>query len=179
MLEKGYTATTIDAICRKAEVTKGSFFHYFKNKENLGKMLIERFSCSMGEAFQNSSCCQSDDPLDRVYGYLDCAIQMLKNPSSKGCLVGTFTQELSKSHPGIRALCAKSFDQSLEMFKKDFAEAKAKYVPKNNFDVAGLVECFMALSQGSIILAKAKRDRSVIERTLSHFRHYLKSLFER
>ena len=32
---KGYTATTVDDICVAAGVTKGSFFHYFKSKEDL------------------------------------------------------------------------------------------------------------------------------------------------
>ena len=30
---KGYAATTVDDICNAAEVTKGSFFHHFKGKE--------------------------------------------------------------------------------------------------------------------------------------------------
>ena len=29
MLDKGYVATSVDAICEKAGVTKGSFFYYF------------------------------------------------------------------------------------------------------------------------------------------------------
>jgi TetR/AcrR family transcriptional repressor of nem operon len=32
---KGYAATTIDDICHKAGVTKGSFFHHFKSKDEL------------------------------------------------------------------------------------------------------------------------------------------------
>jgi len=32
---KSYTATTIDDICATASLTKGSFFHHFKSKEDL------------------------------------------------------------------------------------------------------------------------------------------------
>ena len=32
---KGYAATTVDAICREVCVTKGSFFHHFKSKDEL------------------------------------------------------------------------------------------------------------------------------------------------
>jgi len=32
---KGYAATTVDDICHKAGVTKGSFFHHFKSKDEL------------------------------------------------------------------------------------------------------------------------------------------------
>ena len=32
---KGYAATTVDDICHEAGVTKGSFFHHFKSKDEL------------------------------------------------------------------------------------------------------------------------------------------------
>jgi TetR/AcrR family transcriptional repressor of nem operon len=32
---KGYAATTVDDICREVCVTKGSFFHHFKSKDEL------------------------------------------------------------------------------------------------------------------------------------------------
>ncbi|MGO4376156.1 TetR/AcrR family transcriptional regulator, partial [Paenibacillus sp. MCAF20] len=43
MLSKGYYATTVDEICAEASVTKGSFFHYFKNKEDIGKATLDHF----------------------------------------------------------------------------------------------------------------------------------------
>ena len=33
--EKGYCATRIDDVCAEAGLTKGSFFHHFKTKEEL------------------------------------------------------------------------------------------------------------------------------------------------
>ncbi|MBB1245175.1 TetR/AcrR family transcriptional regulator [Streptomyces durbertensis] len=38
----GYTATSLDAICDAAEVTKGAFYHHFKNKEQLFRAVYER-----------------------------------------------------------------------------------------------------------------------------------------
>ncbi len=33
--EKGYSAATVDDLCRAADVTKGAFFHHFDSKEVL------------------------------------------------------------------------------------------------------------------------------------------------
>ena len=33
--EQGYSATSVDDLCRAAGVTKGAFFHHFKSTEDL------------------------------------------------------------------------------------------------------------------------------------------------
>jgi TetR/AcrR family transcriptional regulator, transcriptional repressor for nem operon len=33
--------TTVDAICEKAELTKGSFYHFFDSKEDLALAVLE------------------------------------------------------------------------------------------------------------------------------------------
>ena len=33
---KGFAATTVDDLCRAADVTKGAFFHHFASKDALG-----------------------------------------------------------------------------------------------------------------------------------------------
>jgi len=48
---KGYSATTVDDICRKAGVSKGSFFHYFPSKEHLAIAAAEHFANMAGGLF--------------------------------------------------------------------------------------------------------------------------------
>src|SRR4026207_1201150 len=45
---KGYSATTVDDICHAAGVTKGSFFHHFKTKDELALAAAEHFSDMAG-----------------------------------------------------------------------------------------------------------------------------------
>ena len=180
MLEKGFVATSIDEICEAAGLTKGSFFHYFENKEELGKVLVRRFSETMGAHFNEAACsCGSADPLDRIYACIDAAIEMSKDPKSKGCLVGTLTQELYESHPNIRSVCCESFAAGVRFFKKTLAEAKTKYAPRSPVDPEALAEMYLATVQGSMILMKATKDRSVMERTLQNYKAYVKSIFEK
>ena len=40
-LARGYAATTVDAICEKAALTKGSFYYFFDSKEELGLAVLE------------------------------------------------------------------------------------------------------------------------------------------
>lgn len=180
MLAKGFAATTVDEICETAGLTKGSFFHYFESKEHLGKAVLDRYVSAMFQAIQHAPFLKKRDPLRRVYGYVDFVIQISKDPSvQNGCLLGTFAQELSDTHPEIRSLCAQHFGLWTEAFKRDLDAAKAKYAQRATLDTQGLAEHFIAVLEGSLILAKAKQEPDVIEKNLAHFKRYLKSLFRR
>jgi TetR/AcrR family transcriptional repressor of nem operon len=179
MLQKGFEATSVDEICSGAGVTKGSFFYYFKSKEDLGKALVSRFSSRMAAKFGESVCECGEDPLDRINGVIDCAIESSKEPENKGCLLGTFTQELYASHPDIRQACCDSFQSMIQMLKKDFALAKAKYAPKKTIDPQALAETLVSLIQGGLLLKKATQDRKFLERTLTQFKGNLDELFKK
>jgi TetR/AcrR family transcriptional repressor of nem operon len=180
MLAKGYTATSVDEICDAAGLTKGSFFHYFEGKEHLGRSVAERFYASMQQLVQAAPFHRKKDPLDRVLGRVDFYIDLARRPdAAKGCLLGTFVQELSDTHPAIRSVCACCFDDSARSFKQDLDEAKAKYAPRARWSSQGLAEHLTAVVQGAIILAKAKQDPKVMTESLLHFREYLKCVFGR
>ena len=180
MLSKGFPATTVDEICDTAGFTKGSFFHYFESKEQLGKEVLNRFYVCMQQTIQQGSFRKKSDPLQRVYGYVDRFIEMSTNPElPSSCLLGNFTQELADTHPEIRSLCAQRFAEWAATLKQDLDEAKAQYAPKAPFDTQSLAEYLIAVLQGSQILAKAKQDKRVLEQNLHHYKRYLKSLFKK
>jgi len=180
MLVKGFPATTVDEICEVAGFTKGSFFHYFVSKEQLGKEVLARFFSFLQQTSREGSFRMKSDPLQRIYGYVDRFIEMSTNPQMpNGCLLGNFTQELSDTHPEIRSLCAQHFAEWAATLKHDLDEAKAKYAPKAHFDTQSLAEYFIATMQGSRILATAKQDPGVFKQNLQHYKRYVKSLFDK
>jgi len=180
MLAQGFSATTVDEICAAAKLTKGSFFHYFDSKETLGTQLLERFCDASQQRFQKAVDGRERDPLKRVYGYIDVAITMSKEcAAQRGCLLGTFAQELSDTYPAMRSMCAKAFTQWAEKLKVDLDAAKTAHAPRRAIDTRSLADHFIAILEGSKILAKAKGDARVEEKSLLHFKRYMQSLFER
>jgi TetR/AcrR family transcriptional repressor of nem operon len=180
MRAKGYAATTIDEICAAAGVTKGAFFHYFADKQDLGKAALEGFMLAQQRRVQQSALAPGADPLKRVYGYVDVAIKLSRDPASRhGCLLGNFAQELSDTHHEIRDLCAQHFSQWAEVLRRDLEAAKIRHAPRAKFDTASLADHFIAVFEGALIMGKAKQDMRVVEQSLKHFRNYLQSLFEK
>lgn len=176
MLAKGYAATTVEAICEAARLTKGSFFHYFESKDHLGRELLKRF-CAQGEALHRGFYGQERDPLKRVYAYVDSAARMVEDPSTKGCLLGSFAQELCDVNPSIREACAEGFEGWASQFAEELARAKAQHPPKTAFEPRELANHLLAILEGSLILGKATRDMKAAAANLKHFKAYLKMLF--
>ena len=46
VLERGFAGTSIDAVLDEASVTKGAFFHHFPSKDELGRVLLERYAAT-------------------------------------------------------------------------------------------------------------------------------------
>lgn len=178
MLAKGYIAATVDEICAAAGVTKGSFFHYFRSKEDLGKVLLERFA-DRQEAMFGEACGAIEEPLERVYCLIDCAIEASRHPDMKGCLVGTFAQEISETHPELRQVCECRFERFAAGASRDLVAAKERHAPDASFDAGSLGGCFLSLAQGSMLLLKTTGDREAMGKNLTHFKHYLKTLYGR
>src|ERR1700730_690666 len=91
---KGYAATTVDDLCHAAGVTKGSFFHHFKSKDELAMSAAAYFG-ETTERFFTSACYHNlQDPLDRLLGYLDFRAEGLRGDlPDYTCLFGTLVQE--------------------------------------------------------------------------------------
>ncbi len=176
MRAKGYAATSVEEVCTAARLTKGCFFHYFESKEDLGKPLLERF-CSQPSEQEGP---KEEDPLERLYDAVDGAIEKSKKcVKGQGCLLGTLAQELSDTYPRIRAVCVQGFSRWARSFQRDLEEAKRRYTPHTSFDSHSVAEYFIAVVEGSQILAKAKQDPKVVEKSLLHFKVYLRMLFRR
>ena len=179
VLAKGFVGTTVDDICKASQLTKGSFFHYFDSKEELGVELLKRYCASSREAMRSGCCQEEKDPLKRIYNFLDFMIDKVRKNGGKGCLVGSMAQELADSNPEIRAICGKAFLGMAEALKMSLEEAKAKYAPKASWDATSLADYFVVVLEGTMLVSKVKPNAGAKENGLKHYKEYLKVLFKR
>jgi TetR/AcrR family transcriptional repressor of nem operon len=179
MLSKGFNATSVDEVCEIAGLTKGSFFHYFEGKEHLGSLVAKRYYTSWQRLSRSAPFRRKKCPLERVFGAVDFFVEMSRAATWKGCLLGTFVQELAETHPAIRSVCEACLGDLADNLRQDIEEAKAKYAPRARWSGQSLAYHLIAVAQGATILAKAKQDQRVFEDSLGHFKDYLERLFEK
>lgn len=175
---KGYAATTVDDICNEAGVTKGSFFHHFASKEQLGVAAIAHFSAMAESLFASAPFRSMPDPRDRVLGYVDFRASLFQGDIAKyTCLIGTSVQEAYATHPNLRAACDEGLTIHVAELERDIAAAKQRYAPDATWTAESVAYFMQAVLQGAFILAKAKQGPEVPLASLAHLRRYLETLF--
>jgi len=175
---QGYAATTIDDVCKAAGLTKGSFFHHFKSKEELALAAAGHFATMAEGLFRSAPYQALADPLDRVLGYIDFRAAILKGELPEyTCLLGTMVQETYESHPAIRAACDRHISEHAAGVARDIALAKKKYAPKAKWTPESLAFFTQAVLQGAFILAKAKQGPEAAVECVGHLRRYFETQF--
>lgn len=175
---KGYTATTVDDICSAAGVTKGSFFHHFASKEQLGIAAIEQFGVMAAAIFGSAPYTALPDPRDRLLGYVDFRAAMLDGEIAQyTCLLGTSVQEVYATHPEIRAAADRGMSEHVAELVRDIEAAKQMYVPDAPWSAESVGYFMQSVLQGAFIFAKAKQGPEVALECLAHLRQYLETLF--
>jgi len=67
---KGYAATRVEDVCAQAGLTKGSFFHHFKSKEELALAAAAHWDEQTQKLFAGAAYHDATDPLDRLVAYV-------------------------------------------------------------------------------------------------------------
>ena len=171
-LTKGFPATTVDEVCTEAQVSKGSFYHHFATKDDLGQAALDGFFDELVLALTTGPFAADEDPVERLRRFVTHAGVVCSGPLlTHGCMLGSFTLDLAESHPDMRDKLSQQFS-TLASYVADLI--------RNAGDDAGvalpaeeLAQQFLAVIEGSIVLAKAHADPNIVNSGLALFANHL------
>jgi TetR/AcrR family transcriptional repressor of nem operon len=177
---KGYAAARIEDICAEAGVTKGSFFHHFTSKEDLGLAAAAHWDAFTTDFFANAPYHQPADPLDRLLAYVDFRKAILTGDLPDfTCFAGTVVEEAYRTHPDVSGACGRNILAHANTLEADIDAAMRKYRVRGESTAESLALHIQAVIQGGFVLAKATGCAATAAQTLEHLRRYLEQTFSR
>lgn len=158
MTEQGYSASGINDILREAKVPKGSFYHYFRDKQDFGDQLIDAyqdyFSGLLDRCFKDTE----NAPLDRLQFFVDTASEgMARHGFRRGCLVGNLGQEMGALPQAFREKLIRVFEDWQERTANCLRLAQSEGALSQNHDVEALARFFWIGWEGAVLRAKLER----------------------
>ncbi|WP_271124515.1 TetR/AcrR family transcriptional regulator [Dryocola boscaweniae] len=92
--ENGFLSTGIDSVVKTVGVPKGSFYHYFTNKEAFGLAVLAAYKRYFAQKLDKHLLNTALPPLARIDDFvLSAGLGMARFNFTRGCLVGNLLQE--------------------------------------------------------------------------------------
>lgn len=118
LTEQGFAATGIEAVLKRVQVPKGSFYHYFESKEAFGQAVLQRYADYFARKLERNFANKSASPLQRLGNFVEEAkAGMARYQFRRGCLVGNLGQEV--------LVLPDSFREQLELTLQDWEQRLA------------------------------------------------------
>jgi TetR/AcrR family transcriptional repressor of nem operon len=171
ILSRGFPATRVDEICRRAGVSKGSFYHCFRTKDEIGLAVLDGYYDRLVRRLSSGTYIHIEDPAERACGFLDHVVAVSPELWKNGCLLGVFAMDLAEVDPGIRARVGEMFDGMARGLVRLFRPMVESGEGGESAERAA--EHFLAVLQGSILVARAHGDPDRIVKGVRSFRRYL------
>jgi len=165
--EYSYGAVTIDAICERAGVKKGSFYHFFDSKSDLAVTAINAWwderKVVIDEIFRPEVA-----PLDRLRGYLDFISrrQVAAYEASGqvlGCPLFTLGAEIATQDEKIRLLICSLLDCLMACVERAIADGQASGEIEGR-DAKAKAHVFLAYYEGVLTRARIENNPAPFHR---------------
>jgi len=183
VLQKGFSATSIEDILKQASITKGGFFYHFDGKPGLAKALVERYieqdDQIFGDLFAEANEL-SEDPLHQLLIFLKLLAGKLgtMEETHPGCLVASFIYESQQFKPEIRELMRDGMLSWRNLIADQLQRINEKYAVPDDVSIETLADMFTSTIEGGIILTRNFGDNQLLVNQILAYRSFLRRLYE-
>lgn len=169
LLRRGYHDLGIAALLEATDTPKGSFYHYFKSKEDFGLQAIDLY---MEEVHKGLDLCLGDaslPPLARVRRFFELSEEKYRTEGYLGCLLGGLGQELSGVSQAFRRKVEECFGQIARRIAACLREAIDQGELPKETDPDKMAELLVNCWEGAALRSRLRRDPAPLREMLNFY----------
>lgn len=182
VMRKGFAGTSVDDILNETGLSKGAFFHHFKNKADLAEQLMRWYAEGDMKMFRTilaKAEAAHDDPMDQLLQFLTDFEVYLCDPENppRGCMYALYTYEDDHFENDVKGFVAETLQTWTAMYIRKFQEVIDLYPPVKPVTAKRLAEMVVSVIEGGLILERAYGNPKMTARQSGQFREFLELLF--
>lgn len=174
IIRKGYHHLGIQEILDEANIPKGSFYYYFKNKEDFGLQAIEHYHLRIEELLDQYLNLTEHNPKLRLMNFFNKMKKLYSDENFRiGSLFGNFSQEMSGLNDSYSAALEYRFKYLEKRFYDVILEGQEtgdinKVLPAHH------IASFMVNAwEGALLRMKSGRNDDAINLLIEYIKYYL------
>ncbi|MFO0931257.1 MAG: TetR family transcriptional regulator C-terminal domain-containing protein [Planctomycetota bacterium] len=173
--ERGFRATSIGDVVEHTGVPKGSLYHHFPSKDELGYAVLARWRDEFRVRFLDPLlAADGPAPLERVARFLEDFVASQRSGTCRGgCPFGTLAAEMADVHEGFRARLSETFQGFADALASQLRRAQAQGALRDDADVPALATFLVATLEGGVLLAKVHRSTAALDTAVTAARAHL------
>ena len=169
---KGFNHTGIQEILNAASVPKGSFYNYFKSKDDFGLQIIDYFSAHFKRIAKETLEDTTVSPLNRIYRFLTALMEYFESQNyAGGCPIGNLAQEMGDLSPAFRKKLSEAIDMMVDAYSRVLARAQRDGKILKSLDIRDTASFIVAGWHGAIIQMK-------LTQSLAPLKNHRKFIFD-
>lgn len=171
MTTHGYISANIESILNKVGVPKGSFYYYFKSKQDFGLAILDNYNHYFIKKLQRHLCNEHIPiALDRIKAFChDARDNMAKFQFNRGCLVGELMQDESLLPPDFPALIDQILNNWQNLIANCLQLAQQQHEINSAADCAQLAYFFWLGWEGAVSRAKLLKNATPLDTFTQQF----------
>ncbi len=164
----GYNATSVNDIVKAAQIPKGSFYFYFKSKEDFAVKAIERYFNDHVEKATELLMTKGISPKARLLNFYTYRVSVLKEKLNcqSGCLACNISNEMAEHSEAIRSSIREKSDTITSMIADVISEAQKNGEINSRLDAKNLAVFIEDAGKGAMISMKEMQSSYAIDNVL-------------
>ena len=173
---QGFNVTGIQQILQAVGVPKGSFYFYFKSKEDFGLEIIDYFNAMISGIFTRYLADKKIPPLKRMgklFEYFEAAFQ--KSGYFLGCPIGNLSLELADTNERLRVHLGIVIETLIAQIELCLKEAKRDKSLPASLNAADTARFIFHGFEGAVLHMKVVKSIEPFRSFRSYLFGYLKN----